>query len=269
MEISNSITVSSHKKIFEELGVNDAQGLMQELARTTDNLTQNSLRLAQIFYHIKNDELYLDMGFMTWEAFCMKYVKLSSRTVNSMIEAWGRYRGLPPDKQRAMTGIGWTKARTLLKVADGDNFGDLVKEAKRLTCDELQAKVGMQLKEKKCREISAAPNRTLNASSEDPNVIRDRSGEPEQLFNMNFKLYGDQYRSVVDALELASKMSHSHKPGYNLSLIALEFVATHSDAKGLKGLLALVEQTRGVTIVAVDDESGEFIYGKENVQESV
>ena len=89
---------------------------------------------------------------------------------------------------------------------------------------------------------------------------------------MKFVFTEDQKKNVEDALDIAGKISKSDVNSNNLSLIALDFIASHAelakksfdDEKALNHYLEATEKRLGVRLVAIKNK--EIIFGKELVE---
>lgn len=92
--------------------------------------------------------------------------------------------------------------------------------------------------------------------------------KPEKFQHLNFRLSPDQYSIVVSALDLASSITNSDKSGHNISMIAVEFVATHAGSGGLEELLSILESSLELTIVAVNRKTRKVVYGKDSVEDA-
>lgn len=92
----------------------------------------------------------------------------------------------------------------------------------------------------------------------------------EKLNPETFSFYETQHKVVKEALDKAKKISGSDKKSNNLTLICTEFLATNdfsdsSEEQKLK-LLAKLEKTLDIKLVAVDKYTFEPVYGIETLK---
>ena len=97
-------------------------------------------------------------------------------------------------------------------------------------------------------------------------AVGDTTNVPEEkLGYKHFALFPSQMDTVTAALERAQEMSGSKKDGQNLSLIALDFLATNdfkkSDMEQVQRWLIRAEKALGVKLVALDSKTHEILYG--------
>jgi hypothetical protein len=96
---------------------------------------------------------------------------------------------------------------------------------------------------------------------------RDVSRE-EKRRPLRFLLTDDQFELVVRALASASRVTRSESQSHNITMMAMEFVGIHGDRASFEQLMSQLERNQNLTIIAVDNETGQPIYGRDSLQEA-
>jgi len=124
-------------------------------------------------------------------------------------------------------------------------------------------------------EAPVAPHtKTLSQTITDEvsQQVHEAAGKPvpsstsdEKPAHKNFALFKDQLDTVNAALERASQLSGSDKPGQNLSLICLDFVATSefktASLEQTQRFFKRIEKAMGVKLIVLEPKDHEILYG--------
>ena len=259
MQNCNSMTMNPHAGTYKELGLSDASELEKALADSRRAMYDGYLRHSELLYHIRTGGLYRDLGYETWDRFCEQHEQMSKRNANYMVETWDGLKDLPAADLKRISEVGLSKARLLAKVVDKENVDEWIEKANNYSCDRLYNIVRQENLNRQANEI--AVNRALKTED-----TRDVSRE-EKRRPLRFLLTDDQFELVVKSLASASKVTRSDSQSYNLTVIAGEFVATNGDRATLEQLMSQLEIHQDLTIVVIDNETGQPIYGEESLQE--
>lgn len=249
----------NHHESYKALGLKSPSELLQALSKSRQDSFHDYMRHSELLYHIRYGELYADLGYSTWEDFCEKHEQMSRRNANYLVDLWGNLKELPADKLELISQVGLSKARLLGKVVDEENVDVWISKAKKISCDRLNNVVRQESLNRQANEI--VKNRALKTED-----TRDVSRE-EKRRPLRFLLTDDQFELVVKSLASASKVTRSDSQSYNLAVIAGEFVATNGDKATLEQLMSQLEIHQDLTIVVIDNETGQPIYGEESLQE--
>jgi len=97
-----------------------------------------------------------------------------------------------------------------------------------------------------------------------------QESEVEKLHYKNFALFPDQWDTVKAALERASELSGSKKDGQNLSLMALDFLATNEFKKAsmeqTQRFFKRIEKALTVKIIVMAPKDFEVLYGYKTLE---
>lgn len=89
----------------------------------------------------------------------------------------------------------------------------------------------------------------------------------------NFALFADQYDTVKAALERAAELSGSKKDGQNLSLIALDFLATNEFKKAsmeqVQRFYKRLEKALEVRVIVLAPSDHEILYGYKTLEKLI
>ena len=265
MKKATSVTVTTKEEVLKRYGASSLEDLTDHLIKVKAQTNKNYLIMAEILYHIKTGDLFYQMGYRTWVDFCTKAIDMDYHKANYFVDLWRHIKDLPKKAIRQIGEVDWTKTREIARVVTEQNYPDWIDKAKRQTHEELVKEV----RRYKEREIPLRAPQENGQPDDISNGSTPEAGNPDadKLYPMKFSLYKDQYDTVKAAIDAAARISHSSKPSYNLSLIAMEFISLHGDSKDLSDVLRQLEIELDLTIAAVDKE-GKIVYGEEHVGEA-
>ena len=260
MQNCNSMTMNPHAGTYKELGLSDASELEKALADSRRAMYDGYLRHSELLYHIRTGGLYRDLGYETWDRFCEQHEQMSKRNANYMVETWDGLKDLPAADLKRISEVGLSKARLLAKVVDKENVDEWIEKANNYSCDRLYNIVRQENLNRQANEI--AINRALKTED-----TRDVSDEEKRML-LRFQLTDDQFELVVRALASASRVTRSESQSHNITMMAMEFVGIHGDRASFEQLMSQLERSQNLTIIAVDNETGQPIYGRDSLQEA-
>ena len=119
-----------------------AEAAHDEALRAVHHLRESRHALCLALARIASERLYRVLGFGSLQDYAEARLGLAPRTSRAMTAVGRRLPDLPAlDAAMADGTLSWTKARTLLAVADPDNVAEWVERASELSNRELEAQV--------------------------------------------------------------------------------------------------------------------------------
>ena len=189
-----------------------------------------------------------------------------------------------PQLAEQIKDLEWSKAKEVAKVAKAivqpSVVSKVINVAKSSSIRELEEYVKKLLREYRKRAIDNMINSSKN--NHQSKTSKTNAGDNEEeievameikendLLHLNFMVYPDAYRVIIEALDVASKITGSELRSYNLQVIATEFLSTYSNLREnnlLHLFLRRFEISNKLIIIAIDAETGKIIYGEEYLRE--
>ena len=231
------------------------EDLRSEILKLKQSIDTDRWELAGHLMHVHDDMLYQRWGHMSFEDYVETEVGLTSRTARYLVSmyTWFVHKlgpkmsdGDREDMLAEVKDVGWTKARSLIKVTTPENVGQWLKRAKGMSTSDLE-------------DVVRREYHKSNGGEED---------ELDKMKGLNFgKVFEEQHDIVMQALSLAEKQADSDKKGHLISLVCQDFVASNM-AQTEKGqtdrgkYFNKIAAQFGVRLIAVDIESGKVVHGK-------
>lgn len=187
----------------------ESRALYDQVLSIRTEIEIKFLEMGKLLYKIFVNKYYRDYGYQDWKSFCIEtFADMGWRTATYLRDIYEKMTELGVEQQECAQ-IGWSKLAQILPVVDMKNVGKWIAEAKKpgTTTEGLNTKVRLAL------------GKITKADAENP---------PSKLM---FSLYDGQLENVERALELAAMMTGSEKRGFNLEMIAVEFMITYQDAE--------------------------------------
>lgn len=252
------LAVVGGSEVVPHTGKEERADLRKRVIDARDSIDQARWTLAEALHKVHEESVYRIWGYTSWEQYIESEVGMTVRTAHYLtsIHNWFSVKlakALSSDKLDELRGklrkLGWTKVRSLVRIADASNVDGWVERAEGLSSAELEETVK--------RELKAA---TGEGESE-PTEKRKRKG---------FSLVEEQLDTVEQALEMAGGIADSDKEGHLLQLICQDFIATNMAQKEggqtHKGrYLDKIGAVFGVRIVAVDIGTKKVVHGDDVV----
>jgi len=160
------------------------------------------------------------------------------------LQKW--FATLPPNIQQWIRGLGWGKAKILMRVVTVENAAEWRKKIEGKTLHQIEEML------KEAKQVTTGDGGSTEADDSKPK-------------KMSFSLFKAQYDNVETALEKAKDMAESDKPGHLLDLICTEFLATNAGNMTVEDYLGAVERIIGCKVIAYNEETDEVDYGAELV----
>lgn len=222
------------------------QELRDTILKIVKNIQKEYLRLSKLLYEVKVSGVFKEWGYDSFDDYCEIELKMSRRKGFYLASLYETIKALPSDAEKEFERIGdWSKAVQIVRVikVEPDNYKKWIDIAATRPFDDVVRLVKEELKSKDTG-ISLA--------------------KAETLHRMSFGFYDDQYRTVLNAINVAKAISKTDSDSFALSLIALEFLAVHGaeseDTKQfLRSLGSIVERVTGAKLM-IADRDGEVIY---------
>jgi len=205
--------------------------------------------LAGYLKRVFEENLYIHWGYKNWDEYVETELPISPRTVRAIKYLFNTLESnllVSDEKKEKIQDLGWTKATQLArlekaKILKPDNMDEWIEKADKTSA--------VKLKETVKKEIS-------KSKGED---------EPEIFRNKTFRLAVDQLEIVENAIQMASAMLESDKPGHCISMVCQDFVATNmfqkrKDRSLMGQYLNKIGAILGARIIAVDKETGKVIH---------
>ena len=203
--------------------------------------------LAEMLNKIYDEEYYNTWGYDSFMEYVKKELDFEYRQAMYLVKIWDVFvnkRGIPVNVLRKST---WSKLKEIIKTSDlkedgTDDFVVDTGEIKQLIEDSSKMTV---------EQVSYKSKELVHEAKGSVEVI-------ERTHRVTLTLYEEQYENFKKALECASTISTSDKPGANLDLISTSYIASHipnDPAQELKRIAKELEKVTGAKImVALDDE---------------
>jgi len=198
--------------------------------------------------------------------------------------------GIDPETKQRIVSLGWSKLRELTRIwfqkADKKTVNKWLDLAEKSSYPQLLHAIGKALdkkeaavKPKKLHPVTDEEGNDLEVDDEEDELDEDEEDElanvdmlpeVEEAKAFHFYCFGEQIANVDAALERAEELSESDVKSNNLSLIALDFLATNdfgkkADPKMIQRYLGKFEQLLGIRLVAF--KKGECVFGLNTLQD--
>ena len=224
--------------------------LRVKVLEARDQVVESRWDLAGHLFKVKDETVYIHWGYKSFEEYLMVEVKLTERTGDWLIEMYDVFANqlkIDEDTKKKIKQLGWTKAKSLSrlkkkKVLNKNNISKWISIADKSSAMELD------------NQIRAA--------------IQKKTGEGEEvepMKNKTFRLAPEQMEIVDNAIEMASKVLESEKPGHCISMVCQDFVATNmfqkrKDRSNMDHYLNKIAAILGVRLIAMDIESKKIVH---------
>ncbi len=277
-----------------------ATRLRKETATLAKQIDEQYIELAERLWEvfdtpIDNDRnqapIYTSWGFSSFPDYVKEELGIHPKRAQRLVRIWHKLGvqlvGLDTGLRQRIVRLGFSKVRELVGVLTPKNAEAWVNKAEELSYLKLTALVEKYKAERDLRDARRAQGAEVNGSSPLASSARARSeidmdsdpddseSDEEELpvpdvksedFAMrHFSLAPDQLETVELALRRASELSNSDKRGHNLSLIALDFLATNTftvaDEEQRLRFLQKFERLLGFKLIVVDPVAEEVLYG--------
>jgi len=275
-----------------------AENLRLEAQALVKHIQRSYLRLAELIYtvwdsHTDDDPtkppLYEAWGYKTLAEWGRQELGIEERRLSFLKRVHYvlhvKLKGIDPAVHKRLTALPYSKMRELssvlttknaegwVEVGETTSYGKLlpkVTEYRRLCMDEVQRKVEAGTVDP--REVTKRKAITQSGGAV-PVPGADASRPPMRGFRC--RLYEDQERLVNQALEASAAFSGSEGVGHNLTLMCMDFLATHGGARpgsaSFQGYLEMLERHFDVKMVAfesllppeMEKRAPEMLYGGE------
>jgi hypothetical protein len=206
----------------KELSQDEANTIRQEAKRLYETAQSAYFDLGKQLYDIAANELHIRWGYKTFEDYAHEELGCKQRKAFYLMKIYRRAieLGLPREELEAM---GWTKAKEIVDfVETREDFEEWSERAKTLSTGRL------------IEAISIAKGKTVPKKGKDEEGNKTLENEDGEVFHIvEIPLSDAQYDNVKLALQVAGNIAGSEKRGHLIDLIALEFLAGHSDISDL------------------------------------
>ncbi len=206
--------------------------------------------------------LFKYWGYATFDSYVEEELGLHPKTAQRLRKTWFRIEielKLDQDTRNRLINLGFAKARELARVITRENVDEWIRRAEELSHTRLVEAVQQYLVALEDAQGEGKKEGDVGL----PNV--------EPLYSENFKLYPEQSNNVKRALERAKQISNSEKKGHNLDLISTYFLATNDftnrGPEEVKSILASMENSLGLLLVACDPKTGDIIHGFDTLKQ--
>lgn len=213
-----------------------------------DSIERGYFEIAGLLHRTLNDKWYKDWGFATWEEYITNEVGYSVRKAQYLANLWKWcvVEQNSPELLEKLEPLGWNKVKSLTGVVTNDNVDKFIKKAGDMSVEEFES----DIKKKK---------KTITSSA---------SGKDENVYRLNFTLFEEQNKTVVEAIDKAKQLGKTDKSGHALSLICLTYLSQNlNEAEARKGFTAVMKQfekTLNYQILVADGDK--VIYRTKNFE---
>lgn len=199
--------------------------------------------LSTVMHEVYQNSLYQAWGFDKWHDYVEQELDFTPRKAQYLIGIQDWFGKMPPNVQKWVRELGWSKAKELVGVVTAQNAAEWKKK----------------IEGKSVREIIDMVKGSKVKGEGDGGEPGE--GAEETSKKMSFTLFPAQFENVERAVEKAKKMADSEKPGHAIDLICTDFLATNGAIDSVKDYLAKVEKQTGVGIVGYDLKNDVLVYG--------
>lgn len=211
-----------------------------------DSIERGYFEMAGLLYRSFEEKWYNDWGFASWDAYIVEEVNWSVRKSQYLVKLWQWcvVDQKNPQLLEKLEPMGWTKATLLAGVVTNENVERFVKKAETMTVEDF----GEEIKKKKKTVTSSASS----------------GGKEETMYRLNFTLFEDQNKTVVEAIDKAKQLGKTDKSGHALSLICLTYLSQNlNEAESKKGFVATMKQFEkalGYRILVAEGDGDKVVY---------
>lgn len=278
-----------------------ARKIRKEAKELANILETGYMDLARVLYDVwntpidndpNNPPIFTFWGHDSFAEYAENELGLHQRKAERLRQIWGVIHAeldLPEIARERLRRIGWSKVRELCQVFTKTNYEKwldkaehvsypilvrLVEDAKKRKAAKERAPVVKQIEKQDASDLGNDDHPTVLEDADEDSHLSEadiddlrpqESPSIDKLKVRTFQLYPDQLDVVDQALERASELSNSRKPGHNLTMICTEFLAVNNFGKAnqenLLRHVARLEKALGIRLAAFDKESYELLYG--------
>lgn len=247
----------SHLQVVKGVVPHDGQEAYADLRTKVlglrESIDKSRWEMAECMFKIHDESIYQHWGYNSYDQWVSVEMGMTVRTAQYLTAIYNWFMNeigeklSSADRNKMIDGIrklGWTKARCLVGVTNKDNVHDWIKKAEGMSSTELESEAKREL---------------AKIQGHDPGAV-------DNMTNMSFRVADEQRTIVENALSVAENIADSNKKGHLLSLICQDFVASNMAKKGApekaRGkYLDRIGAQFGVSVVAVDKETGKVVHG--------
>lgn len=224
------------------------EDIRERILKRKNILDQQYLRLGYDLFLVYKDESYKKWDYESYADYVTNEVGISIQTADDYRRLWKFYNEMCVDQDK-LSGIGYTRARTIRSVLKRSNVDQWLEKARTLSFDNLRAEVKLErLKYPKydIKNIADIKKSELpNSNMMDSTIYVDNDGpqplvSEESPLRKEFWLYPDQLKFLLTCLHSIEKETGSSKEGYNLICAMQELMSARierSDKSEEKPLL--------------------------------
>lgn len=214
--------------------------------------------IAGDLYKVHDSSLFQTWGYFSFDEYVSVELSMSVRTAHYLTSVYHCFyielsKDMDEEQHKAtmerVNAIGWTKARSLVGVVNGENVNEWLDKAEGIGSIELEGETKREL---------------VRLAGGDPDDV-------EKMKNISMRVSEEQHEIIFGAFSLAKQVAESDKRGNLLTLICQDYVATNTGNKSggqqeIKGrYLDRIGAMIGVRIVAVDKETMQVVHGQDVV----
>jgi hypothetical protein len=203
-----------------------------------ETIERGYFEMAGLLHRSLEDKWYKEWGFASWDDYITQEVGYGVRKAEYLVRLWlwCVIEQKSPQLLDQLEPMGWTKATLLAGVVTNDNVEKFVKKAETMTVEAF----GEDIKKKK---------QTKSAAS---------FSKEEVMYRLNFTLFEEQNKTVVEAIDKAKQLGKTDKSGQALSLICLTYLSQNLNAaeakKGFAAMMKQFEKALGYQILVAEGE---------------
>lgn len=239
------VTVDSDSKAVRKVSAKSKE-LRKEVNDCRRTVEVTYWRLSQLLHKVWDESLYIEWGFSSWREYVDQELGFGMRKAQYLVGITQWVRALNPDVQKWISELGWTKAKELTGRVTNENATEWKRKVEGKTVAQIQ-------------EALKAGGEEEASGKGDKGKGSEEGQTKDRAHKMAFTLHREQTKNVVAALEKASEISGSEKPGHNLDNICVEFLANNGTVLNRFEFLKRCEAQTELQIVAYDPKESEGI----------
>ncbi len=183
--------------------------------------------LGGLLNRIIEDKTYIHFGFTNFQDYVESEVGFTLRKAMYLIDIFRKLSRLSIPKERVLE-VGWTKAKTIVKVLDNENADVWIEHAKTVSSVQLE------------KDVKAAIDQ----------VVPDGPAQEGNVVRFSVKLQDEQIQIVNNAVDRAMSDLTTDSRGYALQMVCMEWLGSRTGNKErkLQWWADMIEKTYGVKV---------------------
>lgn len=226
-----------------------AASIRDEILQLVNDVDRAYFTIGGKLSAIARSGLHEGWGFDSFEEYIENELGFARRKAYYLIAIYEKAEelGVVGDEEatEALTSIGWTKAKEIINyVENRDDFNEWVSRAGTMSVSKLQENLKVA--------FMGAPVLKKGKDAEGNKTLENEDGEVFHI--LEIPLADAQYENVKLAMQRASEIASSDKPGHIIDMMALEFLSNNASLTNLNDKIAEWVNRGFIAFEEEDDE---------------